>query len=332
MRGALILLLFASLAGGEVHRVINAVNYHTFSREHPVQARLRPGDTVITKTVDSAGFDDQGIRHTKTHGNPLTGPFYIEGAEPGDALVVQLDRVRLNRTTGYTAFRVGAVPPEARPAYAPPSYAEGAVLPGRTDLIPFVIDLKAGTARPKDTLSTLANLTFTATPMLGCIGVDPGWEKPPTSGPAGAYGGNMDYKEIREGATVLLPVSIAGAYFFIGDGHALQGDGEAVGSGIETSLDVQFTIGLRKKAALTGPRVENAEYLISIGARTATSPSLNTALGIANADMLRWLIEEHRIEPVAAHLLIGHQARYDVAALSGVMAVKIPKRVLPRRD
>ena len=121
---------------------------------------------------------------------------------------------------------------------------------------------------------------------------------------------------------------VTGAYLFLGDGHALEGDGEAVGSGIETSLDVQFTVALRKKANLTEPRVENAEYLISIGARTACSHSLNDALTIANSDMIRWLIEEYGIEPIAAHLLIGHQAKYDVAALSGVMAVKIPKRAL----
>ena len=67
----------------------------------------------------------------------------------------------------------------------------------------------------------------------------------------------MDYKEIREGASVILPVSVPGAYLFLGDGHALEGDGEAVGSGIETSLDVQFTVSLRKKASLTDPRIEN---------------------------------------------------------------------------
>jgi len=77
--------------------------------------------------------------------------------------------------------------------------------------------------------------------------------------------------------------------------------------------------------------VENAEYVISIGARTATNRSLNEALTIATSDMMRWLVEEYRIEPIAAHLLIGHEARYDVVALSGVMALKMPKRVLPQK-
>jgi acetamidase/formamidase len=288
---------------------------------------MKPGDVVVTRTVDSAGFDYKGVRHTKTHGNPLTGPFYVEGAEPGDAIIVELTRVRLNRDTGYSAFRVGALSPEARNKYSPKPYAEGAVLVGRTDLIPFAIDLKTATARPRESLSSRVDLTFHATPMLGCIGTAPDVPEAPTSGPAGAYGGNMDYKEIREGASVLLPVSLPGAYLFLGDGHALQGDGEAVGSGIETSLDVQFTVTLRKQAKLTGPRVENRDHIISIGA----ARSLNDALSIANSDMLRWLVDEYGIEPVAAHLLIGHTAKYDVASLSGVMAVKIPKSALPGR-
>lgn len=321
-------LLTASDGLAAVHTTVNEVNYHTFSREHPVLARIRPGDVVITKTVDSAGFDYQGVRHTKTHGNPLTGPFFVEGAEPGDAIRVTLRRVRLNRKTGYTAFRVGALTPEARDKYAPPAYRDGAVLPGRTDLVPMAIDLDKGVVRPQERISSRVDLTFPAAPMLGCIGAAPA-DRSPTSGPAGFYGGNMDYKEIREGATVILPVSVPGAYLLLGDGHALEGDGEAVGSGIETSLDVEFSVAIDKGAKLTGPRVQNAEYLISIGGDTAAGRSLNDALAAANSDMLRWLVEGYGIEPVAAHLLIGHTARYDVVTLAGVMAVKIPVRYLP---
>src|SRR5688572_9778841 len=181
MAGRLIasLVITAAAAFAAVHTVVNEVNYHTFSREHPVLARIRPGDVVITKTVDSAGFDLHGVRHTKTHGNPLTGPFYVEGAEPGDAVVVQLNRVRLNRATGYSAFRVGALSAEVRGKFSPGPYAEGAVLPGRTDLVPFVIDIKSGTVRPKDRLSSKTGLTFKAAPMLGCIGVAPAGDKAP---------------------------------------------------------------------------------------------------------------------------------------------------------
>jgi acetamidase/formamidase len=331
--GVSLLLLCAAEASAApaVHRVVNETNYHTFSREHPILARIRAGDIVVTKTVDSAGFDDQGVRHTKTHGNPLTGPFYVEGAEPGDAIQVTLRRVRLNRDTGYTAYRVGALTPAAREKYSPPAYEDGAVLPGRTDLVPILIDRKKSVARPRERLSNRVDLTFPAAPMLGCIGVAPAGVRAPTSGPAGPYGGNMDYKEIREGATVILPVTAPGAYFFIGDGHALQGDGEAVGSGVETSLDVEFVVELEKSAKLTGPRVINREHLISIGGDTAATRSLNDALTSATSDMMRWLVEGYGIEPIAAHLLIGHAAEYDVVALSGVMAIKIPRRFLPQQ-
>ena len=330
MRLTVFAALVATHAVCAVHTVVNEVNYHTFSKDHPVLLRIHPGDLVITKTVDSAGFDYQGVRHTKTHGNPLTGPFYVEGAEPGDAIVVRLRQLRLNRATGYSAFHVGAVDESTNQKYSPGAYDEGAVLPGRRDLIPFAIDLKAGTVRPKTPLSREVDLTFKAVPMLGCIGVAPAGESP-ASGPAGPWGGNMDYREIREGASVMLPVRVRGAYLFVGDGHALEGDGEAVGSGVETSLDVQFTVELRKNSGLTVPRVENAEFLISIGAHTETSHSLNEALTTATSDMMRWLIEGYGIEPIAAHLLIGMQARYDVAALSGVMAIKIPKSALTKK-
>src|SRR5215471_13502674 len=107
MRNLVVCLALLAPAFAAEHRVIAESYYHTFSRTNPVLARVAPGDTVITKTVDSAGFDFKGVRRTKTHGNPLTGPFYVKGAEPGDALVVRLNRVRLNRNSGHTGYRLG---------------------------------------------------------------------------------------------------------------------------------------------------------------------------------------------------------------------------------
>src|SRR5437879_12884843 len=101
--------------------------------------------------------------------------------------------------------------------------------------------------------------------MLGCVGVAAPGDFSPTSGPAGSYGGNLDYNEIGEGATVILPVYHPGGLLYMGDGHALMPDGEPTGTGIETSMDVEFSVDVRKKAELSGPRVETAEYLISAG-------------------------------------------------------------------
>ena len=91
MYRAILLVLLSVFSYAETHRVVGESYYHTFSAAHSVLARVKPGDTIVSKTVDSAGFDYQGIRRTKTHGNPLTGAFYVEGAEPGDALKVTIE-------------------------------------------------------------------------------------------------------------------------------------------------------------------------------------------------------------------------------------------------
>ena len=166
--------------------------------------------------------------------------------------------------------------------------------------------------------------------MLGCVGVAPAGDFAPTSAPSGSYGGNLDYNEIGEGATVILPVYHPGALLFIGDGHALQGDGEATGTGVETSLDVEFTVDVRKRANVNSPRVETPEYIISVGSQPEFVSALDNALKMATTDMVRWLVSEYQLEPWAAHLLIGYQARYDVVTVMGSMALKIPKKSLPQ--
>src|SRR5437016_3837299 len=102
------LLLSICLAGAvraETHRVEATTYYSTFSHANPILKRIRPGDTVITRTVDGNGVDQNNVPHA-WFSNPLTGPFYVEGAEPGDALIVHLKRVTLTRNSGYSANRM----------------------------------------------------------------------------------------------------------------------------------------------------------------------------------------------------------------------------------
>jgi amidase len=310
---ALVFLLLAPVWATD-HRVIAERYWHTFSAAHPVLATVKPGDRIITKTVDSAGFDFSGIRRTQTHGNPLTGPFFVEGAAPGDAIEVRLDRVRLNRTTGYSGYQAGMK--QTPPEFAVAKPGADLVYKGYDYLLPWAIDLQRGTV-------TAGKLTFAAQPMLGCIGVAPEGDYSPRSGPAGYWGGNLDYNLIREGATVLLPVYHRGGLLFFGDGHALQGDGEAVGSGVETSLDVEVTVSLRKGYKLTGPRIETQEWIVSVGSRE--NGTLNDTLELATKDMLRRLTEEHNLTVQEAHLLIGMRARYDVITLGGSIGLRIAR-------
>jgi amidase len=322
----------ASPPTAEAHDVVATTYYNTFTRAHPVLKRVRSGDTVRTKTIDASGRDDKGVVRGQPS-NPLTGPFYVEGAEAGDTLAVRFTKVRLNRNWGYTAYRLGlfSLTPESIEGLYSGRYKEGLVIPGRANVVPWDIDIERRTVRLREPVSATTRLEFAARPMVGCVGVAPPGDFAPTSGPAGSYGGNLDYNEIGEGTLVLLPVYHPGALLFVGDGHALQGDGEPTGNGIETSLDLEFTVDVRKKATLTGPRAETSEYIISIGSQPEFVSSLNRALQLATSDMINWLTTDYKLEPWAAHLLIGYQGRYDVITVAGSMALKIPKKHLPQQ-
>src|SRR5262249_27831726 len=194
--------------------------------------------------------------------------------------------------------------------------------------VTWEIDIPAKKVRVTDPASAKVKLEFAARPMLGCVGVAAPGDFSPTSGPAGSYGGNLDYNQVVEGATVILPVYHPGALLYIGDGHALMGDGQPTGNGIETSMNVEFSVEIRKNAKLSGPRLENAEYLISIGAQPEFVSSLDRALQMATTDMAHWLIDDYKLEPWAAHVLIAFQGKYEVATVAGTMALRVPKRAL----
>ena len=305
-------------------------NYvRTFAHTNPVLAHIEAGDTISTKCVDAGGKDLNGVQRSEP-GNPLTGPFYIEGAEPGDAILVRLDRVRCNRDWGWSSYRLGlyALLPDAIETTYSSHYKADLVREGRDNIVPWDIDLEAGTTRLREPSPKVATLEFPVSPMVGCIGVAAPGDFAPTSGPSGAYGGNIDYNRIGEGATVWLPVYHPGALLYVGDGHALQGDGEPLGTAVETSMDIDFTVHLRKGGAPMGPRVESAEMIAAIGSQPEFASSLNRGLQMATTDMVRWLCDVYGMQEWEAHLLIGMQGRYDVVTVAGSMALRIPREFL----
>ncbi len=307
--------------------------WNTLDHRHPVVKRIRPGDVVVTKTLDASGYDDKEVRRAASS-NPMVGPFYVEGAEPGDALVVHFRRVRLNRSTGWSYYRLGtfALLPDAVEKLYPNAYKPDLVRPGRSNLLWWDLDLSNNTVKLREPRSAVARLEFAAEPMLGVVGVAPAGDFAPTSAPSREYGGNMDFNEIREGATLYLPVFHPGALLFVGDGHALMADGEPSGAGIETSMDVEFSTEIRKGARLTNPRVENASYVMSVGSQQEFVSTLDYALKIATTDMVRWLSEDYKLEPWAAHLMINAVGEYEVVTVAGSVALKVPKRHLPPRQ
>ena len=163
--------------------------------------------------------------------------------------------------------------------------------------------------------------------MLGCIGVAPAGGQAISTATSGPYGGNMDYRLVAPGVTVLLPVFTEGALLFVGDGHAAQGDGEIVGTGIEISMDVAFTVELRKGVQSRWPRMETDTHLIALG----NARPLDQALQHATTELVRWLAAEHGLDTRAAAHRLGQIGEYDIGNVfdpAYTVAAKIAKAYL----
>lgn len=155
----------------------------------------------------------------------------------------------------------------------------------------------------------MKNLRLPLKPFPGCIGVAPALREAQSSITADTHGGNMDYNELVEGTTVYLPVHTAGAYLYIGDGHAAQGHGETSGGGIETSLQVRFRVTLQKQNTIPSVRAESSQHLMAMG----MARPLDEAFQRATVNMIDWLTGEFNLSAAEAHVLLGSTADYDIA-------------------
>jgi acetamidase/formamidase len=186
-----------------------------------------------------------------------------------------------------------------------------------------------GTAQlesPPPGLESLAPLPFA--PMLGCFGVAPAQGQAISCATSGEHGGNMDYRGFREGVTVELPVFAEGALLHVGDGHAIQGDGEIVGTGIEVSFDVELTVSVRKGRRIGWPRFDDGTF---VGAAGNARP-LDQALQHATTELMRLLEQDFGLDARAASVLLGQCVRYDVGNVfdpAYTVVAKIEKRLLP---
>ena len=197
--------------------------------------RIADGDRVVTTTLDAWGFDAHGAQ-LADRPNPMTGPFFIENAEPGDTLSVWIERMTPNREMGWTFSALA-------PNVIEPGFVAG--FPERRR-VEWIIDAAGGTVRLADPPDRLRDWSLPLAPMIGCFGVAPAMGQAISTATSGPYGGNMDYRAFGPGTTAFFPVSEPGALFYLGDGHACQGDGEIVGTGIETSFEIEFTVRVLK--------------------------------------------------------------------------------------
>ena len=238
--------------------------------------------TSLKAIVDQVTGDRRG-----PGGHILTGPVYVEDAEPGDVLEVKILSIDLALDYGYNGCS-GFVP----------EYCEH-------DLPAKILTLN----RQKMTAEFEPGIVIPLRPFFGSMGVAPAPEAGRvSSNPPGRHAGNVDNRELVAGTTLYIPIFARGALFEIGDGHAAQGDGEVDQTAIETSLRGHLQLTVRKDMKLTWPRAETATDFISM----ATDPDLAVATKGAIQEMIDFLVAEKK--------LTKHQA-YQLVSIAGHVAV-----------
>jgi amidase len=296
----IVLVAGAVFAQAETHRYVPTGYQNTFSGAHPPVLRIKPGDRVITKTIDAWGFDAQK-KKVGERPNPQTGPFYVEGAERGDMLVVRLERIEPDRTTAWSGSLLA-------PYAVDPAFLRSEGLQQQQDQA-WTIDKSKGIAYLEAAGIRPGRIEVPLRPMLGCIATAPDRKEAVATSTPDSFGGNMDYNGMNAGVKLMLPVYEPGALLFVGDGHAAQGDGEVIGNALEISMDVEFTVDLVKGKKIAWPRIENQDYIMVLG----SARPLLQALQHATTELQHWLISDYGFDERGSSLLMGHALEYDIA-------------------
>jgi acetamidase/formamidase len=299
--------------------------------------RVKPGDTVTVDTVSHEGLlSDQGapaeffarfgipranvladavdiyarVQHTGAGPHIVSGPVYVEGAEPGDVLAVHVQQATPRVPYGVNASRTGkgSLPDE--------------FTLNRSVVIPF--DMTRGVAMFS------ADIEIPLKPFFGILATGPARTLGKLSSvPPGPYGGNIDINELTAGSILYLPVHVPGALFLCGDGHAAQGDGEVNLTAIETSLTGTFRLELIKQKFLSLPRAETPTHWITVGLHE----DLNEAMRIAVRETVKFLVDEKGLSPPDAYALASVGVDFEVSQVvdqvKGIHAM-IPKSIFKR--
>jgi amidase len=282
------------------------VYYNNFSHKFPAVLKVQQGDTVKSESVDAGGTDKNGERIAK-RGNPVTGPFFIEGAIPGDIVAITLTSVSLNRDNATT---VGGFVKRSLPMDAMKE-----VFGRNARLVKWKLNTKSGYATPELVSEHFIDFKVPLNPFMGCLGLAaPLKSKEPLTYFADEYGGNMDFYKVTTGATIYLPVFHEGGLLYIGDGHAEQGDGEINGDALETSMDFSFVARVIKgQPKITFPRMEDSEHIVSMG----MDKTFDQALKNATLGLLEWLQKDYNLTLKEASQVIGPLIEYRIPTLAG---------------
>jgi acetamidase/formamidase len=301
----------------------------TFGGVPPVR-KVKPGDVLELWTEDAFGGRVRGPQDVVSKViefpfvNPQTGPFHVEGAEPGDTLAIHFVSIEPSRdwAASTTVPLFGALTSTTH-------------APTLQDPLPEVVwiyevDTKGRIVRYHAARGDWS-VELPLDPMHGTVGVAPAAFEARSSLVPAEHGGNMDTPEMRTGATCYLGVNVEGAMFSIGDGHCRQGEGELCGVAVEAAMDTVIAIDLVKGRPTPWPRIENDDYLMSTG----SARPLEDAFRIAQWDLCTWLGEEHGFDPLDAYQLLTQVAESPVANVvdpNYTFVCKVPKRYLPRAN
>ena len=306
------------------HATIDSVKY-VFGVAAPV-AHLKPGNILEANSLDCFGNaikkPEDPLALVKGD-NPLTGPFFIEGAEPGDTLVVHILDLRVDGNQGIGAFAPGFGALN-QTNYTPMLHAP---LPEKIWFYP--IDHASNTATFQ-ALDSNYKVKIPLHPFLGCIGVAPAGGEARSSIVPAEFGGNMDAPEASAGNTLYLPVNVSGALFYFGDGHAAMGDGEIAGTAIEVPMKARLQFDVVKGKHTNWPRFENEKEIMTAGAYRP----LDDALRIAYTELVAWIHADYDLSELDAYELLSEVGKVHVTEMvdpNYVVIASIEKKYLPAK-
>jgi acetamidase/formamidase len=312
-------------AGGNVvkyHATIDNVKY-VYGLADPV-ARLKPGDILDTNTLDCFGnaLKKPGDTLSMAKGdNPLSGPFYVEGAEPGDTLTVKILDLQVDGDTGVGAFAPGFG------ALNETNYTPMLHRPLPEKIWFYPIDHTSNTATFK-ALDSDFSVKIPMHPFFGCIGVAPANGEARSSIVPAEFGGNMDSPEASVGNTVYFPVNVRGGLLYLGDGHAAMGDGEIAGTAVEVPLKARVQVNVIKNQKINWPRFENDDAIMTVGAYRP----LDDSLRIAFTELVRWIHQDYGLSELDAYELLSKVAKIHLNEMvdpNYVVVASIEKKYLP---
>jgi amidase len=307
------------------HATIGDVKY-VYGPATPV-AHVKSGDTIETNTLDAFGnaLKKPGDKLSAVTGdNPLTGPFYLDGAQPGDTLAVKILDLRVDGNQGVGAFAPGFGALN-QTNYTPMIHSP---LPERIWFYP--IDKASNTATFR-ALDSNFSVKIPLHPFFGCIGVAPAGGEVRSSIVPAEFGGNMDAPEASVGNTLYLPVNVPGALLYMGDGHAAMGDGEVAGTAIEVALLARVQVSVIKGKKISWPRFENDASIMTVGAYRP----LDDALRIAFTELFDWIHKDYGLSSLDAYELLSKVAKIHLDEMvdpNYVVVASIDKKFLPAKS